>query len=543
MRIGNSPWDVLGVLCARFFMTLLDTSIVNVAIPAIQTDLNAGFDQVLWVVNGHVLALTVLLIAAGRLGDRFGLKQLYVAGLVVFSVSSPLCGAATSAYQLIAARVLADIGAAMLGPQTFVLITMLFPPNRRRAAIGVCGMVAALSTVSGPLLGGVLVDALGWQWIFLVNVPIGLLTLILAAVVVPDPRPGAQHRFDSPGMILICLALFAISFGLLEGERYHWGTVTGPLSIWSLLACGGLLLAVFVSVQRAQRWAPLVPFALFANRSSSVASATMLCFGSAMIGLALPMTICLQFVLHLSLSRAGITLAVASFASGLVAPIGGWLSDRMGRKPLLILGLAAYAVGLALLAVQADSGARPCQFVPTLAITGIGIGCVFVLTANLAVDVLDPKLAGGASGVFHTTRQIGALLGGSAVGTLLQNRLSASPREHAVQRAAELPPEASASFIDHFAGTSSTTLRGGDTFAGTLSLSQPPDAVDRIRSVGDAVLRDGFVEALRETGVLPIAICLIALLCAWRLAHPAAQAPAASPGSTNQAHMPTGGAG
>ncbi|MEU5100062.1 DHA2 family efflux MFS transporter permease subunit [Streptomyces sp. NPDC020996] len=543
MRIRSSPWGVLGVLCAGFFMTLLDTSIVNVAIPAVQADLNAGFDQILWVVNGYVLALAVLLIAAGRLGDRFGPKRLYVAGLVVFTVASALCGAATSADQLIAARVLAGIGAAMLGPQTFAFITMLFPPNRRGAAIGVWGMVAALSTVSGPLLGGVLVDALGWQWIFLVNVPIGVLGVILAVLVVPDPRPGAHHRFDIPGMILMCLALFAISFGLLEGERYHWGTVAGPLSIWLLLALGGLLLAVFVLVQRVGNREPLVPLALFANRGFSVASATMLCFGFAMIGLALPMTIYLQFVLGLSPSTAGMTLAVASFASGLVAPIGGRLSDRMGRKPMLMLGLVAYAAGLTLLAVQAKVGAHPWQFVPALVITGLGVGCVFVLTANLAVGDLDPKLAGGASGVFNTTRQIGAVLGGSAIGALLQNRLSASLHEHAAERAAELPPEVRTSFIDHFAGISATTLRGGDTFAGTLSLGQPPEAVDRIRAAGDAVLRDGLVDALRETAVLPVAVCLTALLCASRLARPAAQAPAAGPGSASQAHMPTGRSG
>ncbi|WP_078947906.1 DHA2 family efflux MFS transporter permease subunit [Streptomyces griseus] len=542
-RFRDSPWGVLGVLCAGFFMTLLDTSIVNVAIPAIQADLNADFDQILWVVNGYVLALAVQLIAAGRLGDRFGPKRLYVAGLIVFTVASALCGAATSANQLIAARVLAGTGAALLGPQTFAFITMLFPPHRRGAAIGLWGMVAAFSTVSGPVLGGVLVDALGWQWIFLVNVPIGVLGVILAVVVVPDPRPGAHHRFDVPGMILICLALLAISFGLLEGERYHWGTVAGPLSIPLLLALGGLLLVAFVFLQRVEKREPLVPLSLFANRSFSVASGTMLCFGFAMIGLALPMTIYLQFVLGLSSSMAGMTLAVASFASGLVAPIGGRLSDRMGRKPMLMFGLIAYAVGLALLAIQARAGASPWQFIPALLITGVGIGCVFVLTANLAVGDLDPRLAGGASGVFNTTRQIGAVLGGSAIGALLQNRLNASLHEHAVQQAAELPPEVRASFIDHFANVSTITLQDGDTFAGTLTAGQSPDVIDTIRSVGGEVLRDGFVDAMRQTTMLPVGVSLIALLCASRLLHRTPQAPMTGPGSTSQVHLPTRRAG
>ncbi|MEW2412818.1 MFS transporter [Streptomyces sp. NPDC046866] len=526
VRIRTTPWGVLAVLCVGFFMTLLDTSIVNVAVPAVQADLHAGVDRILWMVNGYVLALAVLLIAAGRLGDRFGPKRLYLAGLAVFTAASALCGAATSADGLIAARVLAGIGAALLGPQTFAFITMLFPPHRRGAAIGVWGMVAATSTVSGPVLGGVIVDALGWQWIFLVNVPIGVLGLVLAAVAVPDPRPGAHHRFDVPGLVLICSALLALSFALLEGERYHWGTVAGPVSIPVLLALGGLLLVLFVVRQRMDTREPLVPLRLFAHRSFSVAGATMLCFGFAMVGLALPMTIYLQFVLGLSPSRAGMMPAVASFASGLVAPVGGRLSDRMGRRPLLLFGLAAYAAGLTAIAARAGVGANPWCFVPALIAAGIGIGCVFVVTANLAVGDVEPELAGAASGVFNTTRQIGAVLGGAVLGAVLQNRLGASAHEHALRRAAALPPEAAAAFVDHFTRVDALALHGGGGPAGAPSASpvpgaaEAPELADALQRFGAEVLRSAFVDAMRQTMMLSVAVCLLALLCASRLQEP-----------------------
>ncbi|MFI5932099.1 DHA2 family efflux MFS transporter permease subunit [Actinoplanes sp. NPDC051494] len=423
----STPWSVLGILCAGFFMTLLDTSIVNVAVPAVQAGLGAGFDEVLWVVNAYLLALAVPMIAAGRLGDRFGPKRLYLAGLVLFTVASGLCGAATTVHELIAARALAGVGAAVLGPQTFAFITMLFPPDRRGTALGVWGMVAALSTVTGPLLGGVLVDSLGWRWIFLVNLPIGAVVVVLTLIHAPDPRPGAHHRFDLPGTVLICLALLAISFGLLEGERYDWGTVAGPVTIPLVLAAGVLLLAAFVALQRVADREPLIPARLFADRNFTVATVVMACFGFAMIGLALPLTIYLQTVLGMAPSRAGTVLAVASLASGVASPIVGRLSDRIGAKPLVVLGLTGYATGLTGVASQAGAGANPWRLVPFLIVTGLGIGCVFVLMAGLAVRDLDPGLAGAASGVFNTTRQIGSVLGSAAIGALLQNRLAAHP--------------------------------------------------------------------------------------------------------------------
>ncbi|GGK74097.1 DHA2 family efflux MFS transporter permease subunit [Mangrovihabitans endophyticus] len=422
----DRPWAVLSVLCAGFFVTLLDTSIVNVAIPRVRADLDAGLDQVLWVVNGYLLAFAVPLITAGRLGDRFGPRRVYLAGLSLFTLASALCGAAPGIDALIAARVLSGVGAALLGPQTFAFITILFPPSRRGAALGVWGAVAGLATATGPLVGGLVVGALGWRWVFLINVPVGILGVVLAALLAPDSRPGARHRFDVPGTVVISLALLAISFGLLEGQRYRWGPVAGPVSIPALLVVGTLLLGLFVLLQRAGTREPLVPPALFASRNFTLASAVMLCFGFAMAGLALPLTLYLQDGLGLGPAAAGGVLAVASLASGLVAPFAGRAAARVGRIALLAGGLLAYAVGLSLVAASAQGAAGPWPLVPPLLLTGAGIGCVFMLVAELAVGDLPPHLAGAASGVFNTTRQVGGVFGAAAIGALLQDRVAAT---------------------------------------------------------------------------------------------------------------------
>ncbi|MFF9558552.1 DHA2 family efflux MFS transporter permease subunit [Streptomyces albus] len=522
-RPAAGPRTVFAVLCGGFFMTLLDAGIVNVAVPSLQSDLDARFDQVLWVVNGYLLALAVPLIAAARLGDRFGVRRLYVTGLVVFTVASALCGAATDVHQLIAARVLQGLGAALLTPQTFTFITVLFPPRERGTAFGVWGLVAGLSTVAGPLLGGVLVDAFGWRWIFLVNLPVGALSAVAALALAPPHRPGGTHRIDLPGLTLICLAMLAVSFGLLEGERYRWGTVAGPVTIPLLLALGVVLMGAFVVLQRgvgrAPRRArhPLVPLRLFADRNFALANAVMLCFGIAMAGLMLPLTLYLQAVRGLSPGEAGVVLAVASFASGVAAPFVDRIGERVGRKALLLLGLVCYAAGLTVVAGRTGAGAGPGQFVPALVAAGVGIACVFVLMAKLAVGDLDPALTGAGSGVFNTTRQLGAVVGSAAVGALLQNRLGTALPRLAAQRADGLPPEVRDALTGHFGRLTAIDVHSGRAVTDALPSGLPPEVADKAGRVAAEVFRQGLTEALRETAVLPLAVSLAAVLCASAL--------------------------
>ena len=210
-RARNNPWAVLLCLCLGFFMVLLDVTIVNIAIPSIIDGLKAGLDQVIWVLNAYTLTYAVLLITAGRLGDRFGQRNLFTVGLAVFVVASAACGLSQSPEQLIAARVVQAVGGALLTPQTLAILTTIFPPQRRGAAFGVWGAVAGVATIVGPTLGGVLVTYLDWRWIFYVNVPIGVVALLGSVLVIPDLRPGRAAGIEPVGVLLASAGLFGIT--------------------------------------------------------------------------------------------------------------------------------------------------------------------------------------------------------------------------------------------------------------------------------------------------------------------------------------------
>src|SRR3989440_5433123 len=231
----TNPWLVLLVLTTGFFMILLDTTIVNVAIPAMSTGLNTTLDQILWVLNAYILVYAVLLITAGRLGDLYGPKQLFLIGLVLFTLASAACGLAQTPGELIAARVAQGVGGALLTPQTLSVITMIFPPDKRGAAFGIWGATAGIATVAGPVVGGWLVTDFGWRWIFFVNVPVGIVALIGAAIVMPNLKLNRRHRLDWVGTVLATAGLFLITFGLIEGQPHHWGKVWGPVTIVEMI--------------------------------------------------------------------------------------------------------------------------------------------------------------------------------------------------------------------------------------------------------------------------------------------------------------------
>src|SRR6266536_2584888 len=222
-KLRGNPWAVLVVVSLGFFMTLLDLTIVNIAIPNMIDRLHASLDAVLWVLNAYALVLAVLVITAGRLGDLLGPRTMFVAGIVVFTAASAACGLAPGAGALIGFRAVQGLGAAMLMPQTLAIVTMTFPPERRGAAFGVWGGVAGLATITGPTLGGAIITYTDWPWIFFINVPLGIGALIATFAIVPDLRPGRRQGWDLVGVALATAGLFGIVFGLIEGQRYNWG--------------------------------------------------------------------------------------------------------------------------------------------------------------------------------------------------------------------------------------------------------------------------------------------------------------------------------
>ncbi|MEU9126355.1 DHA2 family efflux MFS transporter permease subunit [Streptomyces sp. NPDC048506] len=503
----TKPWLALSALCVGLFMILLDTTIVNVAVPSMQADLHAGLDQILWVVSIYILAYAVPLILASRLGDRFGRKRLYAIGLLVFTVASGLCGLSSNSTELIVARAVQGIGAALMNPQTLTFITILFPPNKRGAAFGVWSAVAGVSTITGPLLGGLIVEQLSWQWIFFVNVPIGVLGLVLTLFVVPESRNPVTHRLDPLGILLVSGGLFAIVYGLLEGSRYHWGVITGPVSVPALLVAGVLLVALFLLLQHRSH-DPLVPLTLFGNRNFSLANIVATAVGFGMVSL-LPLMLFLQAVLGLTPLQAGVVTAPASLCAVVIAPFAGFRADRTGGKYLLFSGLLAFCVGIGSSLLIAKPGMSAWLILPAVIVLGAGTGLLFTTMTTVAIGDIKPELSGAASGVFNTTRQLGQALGTAAVGALLQSSLRHSLHHEAVTASAQLPAPLRSGFVDNFANVSTD---------GVIDTGPPQPGVSasvaaQLHRLGKTVFDSGYVTAMRWTLLLPLGLLLVAAVC------------------------------
>src|SRR5438874_13417841 len=269
-----NPWAALSALCIGFFMILLDTTIVSIAIPAMVRGLNTDLNSVVWVMSVYLLTYAVPMLFTSRLGDRFGPKRVFLAGLFVFTAASLWCGLSGTAGMLIAARAVQGLGAALMTPQTLAFITHLFPPAKRGPAMGFWGGVAGLATVTGPVLGGLLVDGLGWEWIFFVNVPVGVLGILMTAFLVPDWQPRNSHSFDIPGILLSGAGLCLLIFGLQNGQHYNWGKAFGNLTVFEFIAAGAALLVIFFVWQRFNRKEPLLPLPVFRNRNFSAGTLT-----------------------------------------------------------------------------------------------------------------------------------------------------------------------------------------------------------------------------------------------------------------------------
>ncbi|HUJ06918.1 MAG TPA: DHA2 family efflux MFS transporter permease subunit [Streptosporangiaceae bacterium] len=508
---GN-PWVVLVVMSLGFFMTLLDLTIVNIAIPNMITKLHASLDGILWVINAYALVLAVLLITAGRLGDLRGQRKMFIIGVVTFTLASAACGLSPTVGWLVGFRAVQGVGAALLMPQTLAILTTVFPPERRGAAFGIWGAVAGVATIAGPTLGGLLVSAFDWRYIFYINVPIGIIVIVMSLFLVPDVRTGAQHKLDIAGVLLASLALLAICYGLVEGQKYDWGHIVSFLSIPLVIGIGVVLLALFLFVQaRTQDQEPLVPFSLFRDRNFSLMNWVSGAVSVGMMGIFLPFTIYLQSALGFSALKAGLTMAPASIVSMFVAPAAGRLTDRIGGKYILFVGLLFFAGGMGLTAAIATTHSTWQDFVPTLALAGFGMGCTFAPMTTTAMRSVQPRTAGAASGMINTVRQVGAVLGTAAVGALLQNRLAVSLPDAARTKAAALPAAVRGPFVRQFVkAAKSGSALSPVQHAAKPTPGTPPSLIAEIGHIAHDVFASGYVTAMHLTIIMPVAVIAIA---------------------------------
>jgi EmrB/QacA subfamily drug resistance transporter len=511
-KYAGNPWMVLLVVSLGFFMTLLDLTIVNIAIPNMITKLHASLDDVLWVINAYALVLAVLVITAGRLGDLIGPRIMFMGGIAVFTAASAACGLAPSPGWLIGFRALQGLGAAMLMPQTLTIITNTFPPERRGAAFGVWGAVAGVATIAGPTLGGLLVTAFDWRWIFFVNLPIGVIVLLITPVIIPDLRLGRRHRIDVPGVLLASAALLAICYGLVEGQKYNWGTITSFISIPLILGLGVALLIAFLVVQKlTQEREPLVPFAVFRDRNFSVVNWVSGVLAVGMMGIFLPLTIFFQSDLGFSALKAGLTMAPASLLSMFVAPAAGRMTDKVGGKYILMSGLILFAAGMGWVALIAHPGSSWQSFLAPLVVAGIGMGCIFAPMVTTAMRNIQPQMAGAASGVLNTVRQVGLVIGTAAVGALLQNQLVSSMTSQATARSAVLPPQVRHQFITGIQRSASGGIQvgAGQNGAAASQAGLPAHLAAELARIGHDVFAFGFVDAMRATMIMPVVLLAV----------------------------------
>ena len=539
-KYAGNPWLVLLVVSLGFFMTLLDLTIVNIAIPNMITKLHASLDDVLWVINAYALVLAVLVITAGRLGDLFGPRTLFIAGVALFTLASAACGLSPSPGWLIGFRAVQGLGAAMLMPQTLTIITNTFPPERRGAAFGVWGAVAGVATIAGPTLGGLLVTAFDWRYIFFVNLPIGVAVLALTVIIIPDLRPGRRHRIDIAGVLLASAALLAICYGLVEGQKYDWGTVTSFISIPLILGFGVVMLAVFLVYQGVtQNREPLVPFAVFRDRNFAVMNWVSGVLAVGMMGIFLPFTIYLQSDLGFSALKAGLTMAPASLISVFVAPAAGRMTDKIGGKYILMSGLALFGAGMGWLALIATPTSSWQSFLPPLIVAGLGMGCVFAPLVTVAMRNIQPQLAGAASGVLNTVRQVGLVIGTAAVGALLQNRLVSTLTSQARSRSAALPPQVRGRFVTEIRNSASSGIQVGAGQDGGVARQSglPAHVAAEVARIGHDVFASGYVEAMRSTMLLPVILLGVGAVSCLALGKRAPK-PGAQPGSPAEGGAP-----
>jgi EmrB/QacA subfamily drug resistance transporter len=410
----NKKWWTLGAVSVGLFMIMLDNTIVNVALPSIRHSLGMSLSQLEWIVAGYALTFAAFMLTGGKLADYVGRRRIFMIGLVVFTAASLSCGLASGGGFLIGSRVVQGLGGALMNPATLSIITATFAPRERGKAIGIWAGVSAMALAIGPLVGGLLVEHASWNWIFFINVPIGILGVLTAPILIEETRDqSTEQRLDVPGLTASAVGLFALTYGFIEANSYGWGSsrIVGAFVI------GALALAVFVLLERHQR-APMLDLSLFRNRTFGGANGSMLFVGLAMFGTFFFVSLYMQNVLSYSPVQAGASFLPMTVLIILIAPRAGALTDKVGSRWLVGGGMTLLAV---MLFYYSQLGAHESfwSILPGLLIGGIGMGSTMTPLTAAAMSAVSADKAGVGSAVLNSSRQVGGSVGIAVMGAIV----------------------------------------------------------------------------------------------------------------------------
>ena len=401
---NRAIWTFL-ITSLAVFMVSLDNLVVLTALPVIKAALGASLAQLEWTVNAYTLTFAVLLITGAALGDRFGRMRVFIAGLIIFTIGSAASALAPTGDALVVARAIQGLGAAIVMPLTLTLLSAAVSPERRGMALGAWGAVSGLAIALGPLVGGAIVEGLSWQWIFWLNVPIGVLVVSLAPRFLVESR-GPVIRLDLPGLGLASGGLLALVWALIRGNEEGW-TSAGILGAF---VAAGVLLVAFVAWE-ARTASPMLPLRFFRTRGFSTANGVSMLMSFGLFGSIFLLAQFFQIVQGYSPFEAGLRTLPWTGMPIIVAPIAGVLSDRIGSRPLLVAGMGLMAAGLAWMAAVTTTTAEYLLFVPAFVLAGVGMSLLFAPTANLVLSSVSPEEEGLASGANNTIREIGGVFG------------------------------------------------------------------------------------------------------------------------------------
>ena len=404
MKNARTLWT-LAVSSVALFMVVLDNLVVSTALPVIRVELGATIEELEWTVNAYTLTFAVFLLTGAALGDRFGRRRLFLLGLGLFTLASAAAALAPTIDTLIAARALQGVGGAIVTPLTLTILSDAFAKERRGVALGIWGAVGGLAVAFGPLVGGAVVEGIAWQWIFWLNVPIGLVLLPLARTRLRESH-GPDKALDLPGLALASAGLLGIVWGLVNGNADGWtsgGIVTA-------LTLGTLLLVGFVAWEIRSR-EPMLPMGYFRNRTFAAANAASLLMYFGMFGTIFLLTQFFQTAQGYSPLESGLRVLPWTAMPMFVAPIAGALSDRIGGGPIMAAGLALQAAGLAWIAAVSEATVGYVSLVAPFVISGIGMAMFFAPAANVVLSSVEPSAEGKASGANNAIREVGGVFG------------------------------------------------------------------------------------------------------------------------------------